>query len=657
MNRIMLRFKMRILALAGALLLSGLAVNAQTNVFDDIISTSANHTYLKAALEQEGLDAALQNGASTLTVFAPTNQAFENLADALDTNIAGLLALGNLDEVLLYHVLGTTVASSAVTNGAIVTPLNTVNTIKMTKTSAGAVYANQALVNAADLTADNGVVHSVDAVLLPSETVVDIALDNGFSTLATAVVTAELLPALTAPLASLTVFAPTNDAFDNLATALNTDINGLLALTNLSDILVYHVLGAEVEASMITNGDIVNPLSATNTLKLTKTSTGEVYINQAMVSTADIAADNGIVHVLDAVLLPSETVVDVALDNGFSTLATAVVTAELLPALTDPLAGLTVFAPTNEAFDSLASSLNTDINGLLALSNLGDILTYHVLGSEVMAGDITNGAVVSPLSATNTLKLTKTSGGMVYVNQAMVTTADIMADNGYVHVLDQVVLPNETVVDVALDNGFSTLATAVITAELLPALTDPFMEYTVFAPTNEAFDALAAGLNTDIAGLLALETLSDILLYHVVSGTVLSTELANGDVPTLNGLSVTIDLTNGVMVNSATVTSADIAADNGVVHVIDGVLLPIPAGVNDVTSENVNVFPNPAVDVLMISNFNNARYEIIDIKGAVILQGFVSDNNAIEVSTLDQGSYFVRLQKEDAVAQRTFIKL
>ncbi len=72
---------------------------------------------------------------------------------------------------------------------------------------------------------------------------------------------------------------------------------------------------------------------------------------------------------------------------------------------------------------------------------------------------------------------------------------------------------------------------------------------------------------------------------------------------------------------------------------------------------HVNVFPAPSVNVLMISNFNNARYEIIDIKGAVILQGFVSDKNAIEVSTLDQGSYFVRLQKEDAVAQRTFIKL
>lgn len=117
---------------------------------------------------QEGLDVALQDNSGTFTVFAPDNAAFDNLATALGTDINGLLALPNLSDILLYHALGVTVNAADVTNGAIVTPLNTVNTIKMTKTSGGDVYTNQAKVNAADLTTDNGVVHVIDAVLVPT---------------------------------------------------------------------------------------------------------------------------------------------------------------------------------------------------------------------------------------------------------------------------------------------------------------------------------------------------------------------------------------------------------------------------------------------------------------------------------------------------------
>jgi uncharacterized surface protein with fasciclin (FAS1) repeats len=628
---------------------------AQTNVFDDVIATSPAHTYLKAALEQENLDAVLQDGTASYTVFAPTNDAFDDLAAALNTNIAGILALNNLSDILTYHVLGSEVLSSAIVNGAVVDPLNTANNIKMTVTGSGDVYANHSMVSGADLTTDNGVVHSMDAVLLADETVIDVAIDNGFSTLVTAVTEKELVPTLINPLSEFTVFAPTNAAFDDLADALGTDINGLLALSNLSDILTYHVIGSEVDASAITNGDVVDAVSTTNTLKLTKTSNGDVYVNQAQVTMADVDADNGIVHVLDAVVLPYETVVDVALDNGFSTLATAVITAELLPALTDPLAELTVFAPTNDAFDALATELNTDISGILALSNLGDILTYHVLSSEVGSSAINNGDVVSPLSSTNTLKLSATAAGDVFVNQAQVTSADIAADNGLVHVLDAVVLPNETVVDVAIDNGFSSLTTAVITAELLSTLSDPFAEYTVFAPTNEAFDSAAANLGTDINGLLELETLGDILLYHVVSGTVLSTALSNGDVPTLNGLSVTVDLMDGVMINTASVTLADVSAENGVVHVIDQVLLPIPLSVEEVQTIQAKVYPNPTTDFVRMTDMINANYRIFNASGSMIESGTIM-NNMVEVQSLPNGIYTIMLDQDGQQFQSRFVK-
>jgi len=624
----------------GVLLLAS-ASFGQTNVFDDVIAPSPNHTYLEAALLQENLAVALQNPSATLTVFAPDDAAFTALAAALGTDINGLLALPNLDDILLYHVLGTTVPSTAVTNGAIVSPLSPTNTLKLTLTGTGNVFVNHGQVTTANLNASNGTVHVTNAVLLPLETVADVAIDNGFSTLVTAVVTAELLPALTDPLANYTVFAPTNQAFDNLATALNTTVSGLLVLPNLADVLTYHVLGTEVPSSAVTNGAIVQPLSTTNTLKLTATSTGSVFVNQAQVTSVDINADNGIVHVLNAVVLPVKTVADVAIDNGFSTLVTAVVTAELLPALTNPLANYTVFAPTNDAFDDLADELGTTVNGLLALPSLADILTYHVLGTEVLSSAVTNGAIVQPLSTTNTLKLTATADGDVFVNQAQVTAVDINADNGVVHVLDAVVLPIETVVDVALDNGFSTLATAVVTAELLPVLTDPFSEFTVFAPTNAAFDNLATALNTDLAGILALPNLADVLTYHVVDGTVLSTQLTAGPVATVNGEDVIVTLSNGVQINDATVTLADVLADNGVVHVVDGVLLPPTAGITENANDKIVVYPNPFEDYLTVSVKENTSYMLSDVNGKILKTGSLTVNEKIDLSELNSGSYFL----------------
>lgn len=446
--------------------------------------------------------------------------------------------------------------------------------------------------------------------------------------------------------ANLTVFAPDDNAFTALAAALGTNVNGLLALPNLTDILTYHVLGSTVQSTGITNGLIVQPLSTSNTLKLTLTSSGSVFVNQAQVTTANLNTDNGVVHVVNGVLLPVETVADVAIDNGFTSLVTAVVTAELLPAVTNPLSSLTVFAPTNAAFDNLATALNTNVAGLLALPNLADILKYHVLGTEVPSSAVTNGAIVQPLSSTNTLKLTLTGTGMVYVNQAKVTTADIAADNGVVHVLDAVVLPFETVVDVAIDNGFTSLTAAVVKAELLPALTNPLTKLTVFAPTNAAFDNLATALGTDLNGVLAHPQLADILLYHVIGDEVLSTELMNGAVPTLNGQNVTINLMGGVMVNTSNVTLADLVVSNGVVHVIDAVLVPSLADLTENSISEMTVYPNPSVDYLIVKNGFISEYKVLNSAGITVQAGKVNGNE-IDVTNLEKGNYFIQFNGQN----------
>lgn len=456
---------------------------------------------------------------------------------------------------------------------------------------------------------------------------------------------------------NVTVFAPTDAAFDALAAALGTDINGLLALPNLTDILTYHVLGSVVPSSAVTNGLIAQPLSLTNTLKLT-VGAGGVFVNQAPVSAVDLNTDNGVVHVLDAVVLPVETVVDVALDNGFNALASAVVASELMPILVNPLATYTVFAPTDQAFQDLADLVGVPLSELfdpavIPTASLQAVLGTHVLGSVVPSSAVTNGAIVDNIVGINTLKLTVKGSGEVFVNQAQVTTVDVNSDNGVVHIINSVLLPDETVVDVAIDNGFTTLATAVITAELMPALTNPYTGYTVFAPTNEAFDNLAAALGTDLAGILALPNLADVLLYHVVGGVVLSTDLMNGTVPTLNGADVTVDLTNGVMINDAMVTTADVEADNGVVHIIDKVLLP-GAGISE-EAIDISIYPNPAQDNLYINSSANVDYYITDVSGSVVKRG-VTGEQVVSVADLQSGAYLVHTSASKSGQVYRFIK-
>jgi transforming growth factor-beta-induced protein len=481
-----------------------------------------------------------------------------------------------------------------------------------------------------------------------------IATSPNHTLLEAAIVQAGLVSALQNPSATLTVFAPDDQAFTNLATALGTNVNGLLALPNLQDILLYHVVGAVVPSSAVTNGAIVQPLSPTNTLKVTATASGSVFVNHAQVTAVDLFAANGVVHVLNNVVLPAETVADVAIDNGFTTLVAAVIQAELLPALTNPLSNLTVFAPNNDAFQDLADAAGVTIPELLSIPELSEILLYHVLGTEVPSSAVTNGAIVQPLSTLNTLKLTATTSGDVFLNQAEVIAVDITAFNGVVHVIDAVVLPIETVADLAIDNGFSTLVSAVVKAELLPALSDPFSEYTVFAPTNQAFSDLATALNTDINGILALPNLADILLYHVVDGAVLSTQLTNGPVETLSGEDVIVSLASGVKINDANVILADVEADNGVAHVLDKVLLESYLGLNETSELSFNVYPNPAQNEIQVAGVEGI-VSIADMSGKVLLKKELN-NIALDVSALSAGSYIISVDNNGKTGKQLLIK-
>jgi len=288
-------------------------------------------------------------------------------------------------------------------------------------------------------------------------------------------------------------------------------------------------------------------------------------------------------------------IAEVAQKNNFTALLAAVNKAGLSSTLTSPSANLTVFAPTDSAFGTLATQLgfaNADaMVTALSASDLSKILTYHVVPGTKYAADLKAGGA-SQSTAYNfggtpaRLALNTTSGVSITdaaLASSKVASADVRADNGVIHVVDKVLVPPGVlnVVQMALANPgvFSSLTGAVVATNLASTLsgTGPF---TVFAPTNNAFSAAPSGLSTS--------QLSSVLLYHVLSGQVLSTAIPFGTpVATLNtknlsGSTVpaqTITINNNLTITDTTATAASIAAtdvraSNGVIHVIGKVLIP-----------------------------------------------------------------------------------
>ena len=235
----------------------------------------------------------------------------------------------------------------------------------------------------------------------------------------------------------------------------------------------------------------------------------------------------------------------------------------------------TVFAPTDQAFADAGidlDSFTTDEE----IAALTDILLYHVYSGAVNAAGVTDGLTVAMVNGDDA-SFTVTDG-TVMVGDATVTTADVMASNGVIHVIDKVLMPPADLVDiaaVAMSTGVhDSLVAALVKANLVATLQGdgPF---TVFAPTDQAF--ADAGIDLDsFTTDEEIAALTDILLYHVYSGAVNAAGVTDGlTVAMVNGDDASFTVTDGtVMVGDATVTTADVMASNGVIHVIDKVLMP-----------------------------------------------------------------------------------
>ena len=259
-------------------------------------------------------------------------------------------------------------------------------------------------------------------------------------------------------------------------------------------------------------------------------------------------------------------------DGRFETLVSTLETADLVDTLKGP-GPFTLFAPTDDAFNNLpAGALQVLLNDIPALQT---VLLYHVVTGKLMAADITEvGSLTTVSGEPVTISV---SDDTVMVNNAKVIEADVECSNGVIHVIDKVLLPPEDLKDIAdtaiADGRFTTLVAAMQAAGQDDTLkgTGP---YTLFAPTDNAFAALPPGTVETL--LNDITTLQDILLYHLVSGKLMAADIIKlTSATTVSGKSLTIAVTdNAIMVNNAKIIEADIECSNGVIHVIDTVLMP-----------------------------------------------------------------------------------
>lgn len=536
----------------------------------DVAAGDDRFSTLVGIVQDLGLEETLAS--QELTVFAPTNAAFEKISDAIPT-----LTNEDLQQIVTYHLIEGTVLSGDLDAQQDVEMLQ--GEVTLIQASAAGVLINGfANVVEADIQADNGVIHAIDEVLLPTEyrvalqgpSLVEVAEQNGnFETLVGLAEDTGFTTTLQF-LGPFTAFAPTDEAFENLFQVVDP---ATLTPEQIGFILSYHVLTGEILSTDLQAQQTV-PTAGEEPLYITSGEEGVTVNGTANVTTADITdPTNGVIHVVDQVLLPNafNTVAGVVSKNyDLATLLSVVADRPaILDVLNDAAASLTVFAPDNAAFTAALEAFPG-----LTPEQITEILTYHVLAAKVLSTDLEAAQTVATLSE-ESIYVTVEEGVVTINNSATVTMADFEGSNGVVHMIDGVLLPNkfQNIVQIASKNyDLSTLVSLVADADLVSTL-EGDGPFTVFAPTNAAFEAVSETLAT-----LTAEQVAEVLTYHVAGLEALSGDLTDGmEVPTVQGenITVNIDAEGNVTLNgSVNVVTVDLQGTNGVIHIIDGVLLP-----------------------------------------------------------------------------------
>lgn len=632
------------------------------NTVYDVIADDDRYSILKDALISTGLDQTLINETS-ITYFAPTNIAFNALSQS---ELLSLLSDDTaLRDLLEFHLFEHNLSMSSMSNGISLTMANGEATL-ITDPGDG-FYINNARISEFDNFADNGIVHTINTLIEPiieSVTVYDIIQSEEELSIFRDAVDMSGRASDLDQADLVTVFAPSDDAFEALPMEvlqeLLDDPTGLLR-----DLVDMHSFNGNLLTSFMTNGTSITMKNGTS-VDITVNSEG-IFVNDAKLIFIDLIADNGVVHVLDAVLLEEGmmekyTIFDLVKERSeLNILENSILRAGLDDELNDGN-DLTLFAPTDDAFSLLPQSvLDAILSG--PVDDLEIILLNHLHDGLIRFIDFNDGAnfsMAGGLDATMTLG----SDGY-YINNALISVIELYADNGIVHIIDAVIQEVEvrnSVYDIISNSNSHFILKETIDDS---GLADDLIKgtgLTFFAPTDAAFNA-----SLDPAELMALLNdptgdLKELLEDHLIYQTLLEVDLVDGYRFTTEGeLDVNvIDKTDGLYLNDAKLITTDIQADNGVVHVIDAVLMPLISSNDELDEKVFSLYPNPVSDVLYVKDLSSGieltgkNVKIYSADGQLI-DVIRSENlrNGLDVKNLEPGMYILSISESPYL----FVKL
>lgn len=537
----------------------------------ELVAESDDFTVLASALEDTGLDEAL-DGEGPFTVFAPTDEAFALLPEGLIPS----LTTEQLASILQYHVVsGSVDAETVVTLTSAETLLE--ETVKIQVSEDGVYLNGLTKVVVTDVPTANGIVHIIDSVLVPGAfpgTITDVL--GAYPRLSTlfGAATTEAADALSGD--NLTLLAPVNSAFEGV------DLTGV---DDLNPILFYHVLPVSAPSTTVvelkTARSAGGPFMAIDTSDGVKINDGSKFTNVIYTDIAVASGDEGsVIHLVDEVLVPPPAIAEVAEAAGLTTLVDVLGAANVPGTevtFAEALSGegpFTVFAPTNEAFAAIPEAgFGNDLADVLGAHAFGSAVDSNAVVAAIEAGGVSPETLTG--ADTKTLGLSLIDGAVAINARVQVTETDIPAANGIIHLVDSVIVPPDVefpgniVEALSAYPLFSSLVEAAVNAEDADVATALQGEgpFTLFAPVNPAFE-----------GIDTTSDLSPVLLYHAIAGAAYDSTAVVGlteptDFETVNGEDVTVD-GEALTVNGNAILGTDLRTTNGVIHVIDAVLLP-----------------------------------------------------------------------------------
>ncbi|RXN06859.1 periostin isoform X1 [Labeo rohita] len=535
----------------------------------DLVNAKITKKYSDQSKMKEELD-----GAGTYTMFAPSDDAWTELDP---TSKAALVSSGNIElhNALHYHMVNKRLLTKDLKNDMTLESMYNKQGLYINHYSNGVVTVNCARIIHGNQVATNGVVHVIDRVIsVVKKTIKDvIETDDDLASLSAVVLRSSLQDQLGKP-GHYTLFAPTNNAFGKIDRDVLERLMG--DTTVLQALLKYHLLNSVQCSEAIMAGSVYGTLEGSN-IEIGCDGQSLTVNGIKMVLKKDIVTSNGVIHLIDQVLMPDSAKQVMELIGKSQSVFSDMVSELGLSAAMQPETEYTILAPLNGAFSDEVITMDQRL--------LKIILENHIVKFKLSLSDLYNGQLLETLGG----KLLRVFiyRTAVCIENACMVRGSREGSNGILHIMRSLIKPPEkTIYELLVKDGrFKIFLSLMESAELLDLLKQEGM-YTLFAPTDAAFGTLT---EEDIALLKSdINVLRAILLYHFSSGVFINGGLEGGVTNLLktiqgNNLQV-LSVNNSINVNSVEVPDFDLMASNGVVHVVKTILYPqdLPVGREDI---------------------------------------------------------------------------